>query len=315
MSIDAKTSRAVLYSAFGGPEVLRLEHVQIVGPGDGEVRVRMMSGGLNPVDAKIRSGRSRMQLPLPVAVGREFSGVIETVGAGVDDLRPGDAVFGSIPQGAFADWVLAPAAVIARMPEGVSFEVAAGIALAGQTAWDALESQHLNEGDVIVVSAAAGGVGGILGQLAVARGIRVIGTASENNHEWLRSRGIEPVLYGDGLRERLAAAVPDGITAVFDQFGPETIEATLALGVPADRINTIATDASVYGVRNVGRGAVHRPTLDALAALVADGTLEVPIAATYPLSEVRAAFEFLEEGHLRGKVVVTAEPTAERPTQ
>ena len=310
MSIDAKPSRAVIYSELGGPEVLRLVQLDVAAPSHGEVRVRFVAGGLNPVDAKIRGGRSRFQMALPVAVGREFSGVVESVGPGVDDLQPGDAVFGSIPQGGFADWVLAPVEAVARVPEGVSFEVAAGIALAGQTAWDALESQHVREGDVIVVSAAAGGVGGMLSQLAVARGVRVIGTASEGNHEWLRARGIEPVLYGDGLRERLAAAAPHGITAVFDQFGAETIEAALALKVPADRINTIATDASVYGVCNVGREAVHPPTLDALAALVADGTLEVPIAATYPLSEVRAAFEFLEAGHLRGKVVVTADSTA-----
>ena len=296
-----------MYSAFGGPEVLKLQSIVVGPPHQGDVRVRFVAGGLNPVDAKIRAGRSRMQLPLPVAVGREFSGVIEAVGPDVDDFAIGDAVFGSIPQGAFADWVVAPAVVVARVPDGVPLEVAAGLALAGQTAWDALDSQHLHEGDVIVVSAAAGGVGGMLGQLAVARGIRVIGTASEANHDWLQSRGVEPVLYGEGLRERLAAVAPDGITAVFDQFGPETIEAALALGLSPERINTIATDETVYGVRNVGRGAVHPPTLDALAALVADGTLDVPIAATYPLSEVRAAFEFLEAGHLRGKVVVTAD--------
>lgn len=307
MTASSIASRVVRYHEFGGPEVLRIDQLDAPPPGEGEVRVRFAAGGLNPVDWKIRSGRSRIQLPLPVAVGREFSGVIEAVGPGVDDLAVGDAVFGSIPQGAFADWVLAPASVVARVPEGVPLEVAAGLALAGQTAWDALESQGLHAGDVIVVSAAAGGVGGMLGQLAVARGIRVIGTAGAGNHEWLRSRGIEPVLYGEGLRERLASLAPEGITAVFDQFGPETIEAALALGVPPERINTIAADASVYGVRNVGRGAVHPPTLDALAALVADGTLDVPIAATYPLSEVRAAFAFLEAGHLRGKVVVTAD--------
>lgn len=310
MPIEPRSSRAVVYHELGGPEVLQLEHVDVPPPGEGEVRVRFAAGGLNPVDAKIRGGRSRIQMPLPVAVGREFSGIIEAVGQGVERFSVGDAVFGSIPQGGFADWVVAPASIVARVPEGVALEVAAGLALAGQTAWDALESQNLGPGDVIVVSAAAGGVGGVLAQLAVARGIRVIGTASEANHEWLRSRGIEPVIYGAGLRDRLATTAPDGITAVFDQFGPETIEAALALGVPAERINTIATDATVYGVRNVGRGAVHPPTLDALAALVADGTLDVPIAAAYPLSEVRAAFAFLEAGHVRGKVVVTAEPAA-----
>ena len=307
MTGDTLSGRAVIYRELGGPEVLQLENRLVAPPGDTELIVRFVAGGLNPVDAKIRSGRSRMQLPLPVWAGREFSGVVEHVGSEVAGVSVGDAVFGSIPQGAFADYVVAPAAVIARVPEGVPLEVAAGLALAGQTAWDALESQQLRRGDVIVVSAAAGGVGGMLGQLAVARGIRVIGTASESNHEWLRSRGIEPILYGAGLTERLATAAPEGVTAVFDQHGPETIEAAIALGVPPERINTIATDATVYGVRNVGRGAVHPPTLDALAALVADGTLDVPIAATFPLSEVRAAFEFLEAGHLRGKVVLTAD--------
>lgn len=305
MSTAQRVGRVVTYYSFGGTEVLQVDEVSVPLPSDHEVLVRCVAGGLNPVDAKIRSGRSRIELPLPVLVGREFSGVIEAVGPGVDDLGAGDSVFGSIPQGAFADWVIAPASVVARVPDGVSLEVAAGLALAGQTAWDALESQRLATGDIIVVSAAAGGVGGILGQLAVARGIRVIGTASASNHDWLRSRGMQPVLYGDGLADRLAEAAPEGITAVFDQFGPETIEAALALGVPPERINTIATDANVYGVRNVGRSAVHPPTLDALAALVADGTIDVPIAATYPLSEVRAAFEFLEAGHLRGKVVLT----------
>ena len=179
MSIEPRTSRVVMYHELGGPEVLTLESVTVAAPQEGEVRVRFVAGGLNPVDAKIRTGRSRIQLPLPVSVGREFSGVIESVGHGVTAVSVGDTVFGSIPHGAFADWVLAPASVIARVPKGVPLEVAAGLALAGQTAWDALDSQDLHSGDVIVVSAAAGGVGGILSQVAVARGIRVIGTASE----------------------------------------------------------------------------------------------------------------------------------------
>lgn len=287
--------------------MLHLEELDVREPQSGEVRVRMLAAGLNPVDYKIRSGRSRFVAELPAVAGREFSGLIESVGASVTEFAVGDAVFGSVPNGAFAELVLAPVEVIARIPAGCDPVIAGGLALAGQTAWDSLDSQHCEPGDVIVVSAAAGGVGGILAQLAVSRGIRVIGTASASNHEWLRSRGIEPVLYGEGLTDRLHAMAPDGITAVFDHFGPETIEAALALGVPVDRINTIATDASAYGVRNVGRHAVHPPTLDALAALVVDGTLDIPIAARFPLSEVRAAFEFLEAGHLRGKVVLVAD--------
>ena len=138
MTASSMSSRVVRYHELGGPEVMRLEQREIAPPGEGEVLVRFAAGGLNPVDGKIRSGRSRIQLPLPVAVGREFSGVVEAVGPGVNDLVAGDAVFGSIPQGAFADLVVAPASVVARVPQGVPLEVAAGLALAGQTAWDAL---------------------------------------------------------------------------------------------------------------------------------------------------------------------------------
>lgn len=304
---EAVTAATVVYRTLGGPEVLEIERREVPTPGQGEVRVRFVAGGLNPVDHKIRSGRSRFTVELPAAAGREFAGVIESVGSDVTGFAAGDRVFGSIPGGAFAEYLLAPASVVARIPNGVSDEVAAGLALAGQTAWDALDSQDLRAGDVIVVSAAAGGVGGLLSQLAVARGVRVVGTASEGNHAWLRSRGIEPVVYGEGLVERLRQVAPDGITAVFDLFGADTIEAALTLGVPPDRINTNATDPSAHGVRGVGRGAVNPATLDALAALVADGTLDLPIAARFPLAEVRAAFERLETGHLRGKVILVAD--------
>lgn len=298
-------ARTVTYSEHGGPEVLRIEQLEVAAPAADEVRVRVVACGLNPVDAKLRAGRSRMQLPLPVRVGREFSGTVEAMGAAVTEFALGQQVFGSIPQGCAAEHLVAPAAVMAAVPKGLRLEQAAGLSLAGQTAWDALESQHLERGATVVVSAAAGGVGGILAQLAVARGMRVIGTASPANHDWLRSRRVEPVAYGEGLAARLAALAPEGITTVFDQSGAETIEAALELGVPVERINTIAADASVYGVRAVGRGPVHPPTLDALAALVVAGTIDLPIEAAYPLDEVRAAFEHLERGHLRGKVVLT----------
>jgi NADPH:quinone reductase-like Zn-dependent oxidoreductase len=305
MTVLPIPARTVTYDAHGGPEVLRLERLEVAAPAPGEVRVRVVACGLNPVDAKLRAGRSRMQLPLPVRVGREFSGMVEAMGAGVTDFALGQQVFGSIPQGCASEHLVAPAEAMTAVPNGLTLAQAAGLSLAGQTAWDALESQHLEPGATILVSAAAGGVGGILAQLAVARGIRVIGTASPANHDWLRSRGVEPVAYGEGLAARLAELAPEGITAVFDQAGPETIEAALQLGVPVDRINTIATDASVYGVRSVGRGPVHPPTLDALAALVVAGTIDLPIEAVYPLDEVRAAFEHLERGHLRGKIVLT----------
>jgi len=297
-------ARAARYHSAGGPEVIDIETITVDSPGEGEVRIRLAAAGLNPVDYKIRRGTSRFSVSLPAVVGREFSGVVESVGEGVTGVAVGDPVFGSIPSGAACDLVLAPVEVIAPVPAEVPLDVAGGLALAGQTAWDALESQHLAEGDTIVVSAAGGGVGGILCQLAVARGLRVIGTASEGNHAWLSSRGVVPVLYGDGLAARLRDAATEGITAVFDQHGPETIRAALELGVPAERINTIGTDPRPFGVRQVGRAAVHPPTLRALAALVGSGEVVVPIAARYPLAEVREAFAHLESGHLRGKIVL-----------
>jgi NADPH:quinone reductase-like Zn-dependent oxidoreductase len=274
-------------------------------PGEGELRIRVVAVGLNPVDYKIRRGGSRFAVTLPTVLGREFSGSVEAVGAGVSDVGVGDLVFGSIEQGAASELVVASRDVVAPVPGGLELEVAAGLALAGQTAWDVLESQGLAQGDTVVVSAAAGGVGVILCQLAVARGLRVIGTASEANHEWLRSHGVHPVLYGEGLVDRLRDAAATGITAVFDLHGPETIEAALELGVPRERINTIAVDPTPYGVLRIGRGPVHPPTLIALAALVVSGDLDVPVAARYPMEGVREAFTELEAGHVHGKVVLT----------
>lgn len=299
-------NRIVTFSEFGGPDVLHIEHRDPVEPGRGQVRVRMAFAGLNPVDYKIRRGGPQYATHLPAAIGRELSGVVEATGPEVERLAAGDAVFGSIPVGALADTVVAAEGTLAFVPDKLSMDVAGGLALAGQTAWDALASQHLAPGDTIVVSACAGGVGGILAQLAVHAGVRVIGSASPRNHAWLRSRGIEPVEYGPGLVDAVRALV-DGIpTAAFDLHGAEAVEQFLELGIPAGRVNSNAMGQAVpAGVRHVGRGPVDPDTLGTLAALVVDGALEIPIAGRYPLERVADAYEFLERGHLRGKVVVS----------
>jgi NADPH:quinone reductase-like Zn-dependent oxidoreductase len=297
--------RAVRFDRFGDPSVLYLAEGPLDEPGPGQVRVRMRAAGLNPVDYKIRRGGSRYPVTPPAPVGRELAGVVDAVGPGVERLAVGDEVFGTIPTGAFADAVTIEEGYFARRPDAVPAAVAGGLALAGQTAWDALGSQSLDAGQTIVISAAAGGVGSILSQLALLRGLQVIGTASEANAEWLRSVGVVPVRYGDGVAGRLReAAGGEPIAAVFDLHGPETIEAALELGVPRERINTNATDPTPYGVRGVGRGPTSIPTLDQLSALVADDELTVPVAAVYRLDQVREAFERLEQGHLRGKVVL-----------
>jgi enoyl reductase len=307
-------NRVVRFSEFGGPEVLHLDEQPIREPGAGEVRVRMAFAGLNPVDYKIRRGGPQYSTVLPSDLGRELSGVVDATGPEVEHLAAGDRVFGTIPSGALADYVVASATYFAFVPDDLPMDVAGGLALAGQTAWDAIASQGLKAGDTILVSACAGGVGGILSQLAVHAGVRVIGSSSTGNHAWLRSRGIEPVVYGPGLVDAVRALLPAGAVpaAAFDLHGAESIGQFLELGVPPERINTNAMGgagsagaALPPGVRRVGRGPTDLATLATLAALVVDGDVELPIAARYPLSRIAEAYTFLEAGHLRGKVVVS----------
>jgi len=312
-------NRAVRFERFGGPEVLELVDEPLTEPGSGEVRVALRAAGLNPADYKRREGGPQYAVTLPTGIGRELAGVIEAVGVGVDRLSIGDEVLGTVPDGAFQTHLVADAAFFAHKPASLPWEVAGGLALVGQTAWDALASQPLEQAPdrtpdrtdgagrpTILVSAAAGGVGGILSQLAVLRGIRVIGSGSPANHEWLRSRGVEPVAYGPGLVDAVRAMAPEGITAAFDLQGAGSVRQFLELGVAPHRINTNAMDPSEFGIRRVGRGPTSIPTLDALAALVVSGDIEVPIAASFEFDRVADAFRRLETGHLRGKVVITA---------
>jgi enoyl reductase len=315
-------NRAVRFGRFGGPEVLELVDEPVAEPGPGEVRISLRAAGLNPADYKRRRGGPQYQVTLPTGIGRELAGVVEAVGPGADGLSIGDEVFGTVPDGAFQTRLVAGASFFARKPARLHWAEAGGLALVGQTAWDALASQPLEHAadapaPTILVSAAAGGVGGVLSQLAVLRGIRVIGSASPGNHDWLRSRGVEPVEYGPGLVEAVRALAPEGITAAFDLHGETAVRQFLELGIPPHRINTNAMDPSTLapeapGIRRVGRGPTSIPTLDALAALVVSGDLELPIAASFEFDRVADAFRMLETGHLRGKVVITV--SADRAT-
>ena len=313
-------NQVVRFSRFGGPEVLELVEEPLTTPGPGQVRIALRAAGLNPADYKRRRGAPQYSVTLPTGIGRELAGVVEELGSeelGVEAvgsgaaLAVGDEVFGTVPDGAFQTHLVADAGFFARKPAALPWAVAGGLALVGQTAWDALASQPLAAGNVILVSAAAGGVGGVLSQLAVLRGIRVIGSASVGNHAWLRSRGIEPVEYGPGLVEAVRALAPDGITAAFDLQGSSTARQFLELGIPPHRINTNAMDpvamaSTAPGIRRVGRGPTSIPTLDALAALVVGGDVELPIAASFAFEDVADAFRRLETGHLRGKIVITS---------
>ncbi len=188
-----------------------------------------------------------------------------------------------------------------------SWEVAGSLYVVGCTAYAAVRAVGAGEGDTVAVSAAAGGVGSVVVQLLRIRGAKVIGIASEGNHDWLTSQGAVPVSYGDGLADRLRAAAPGGIDAFIDLFGPEYVQLAFDLGIEPARIETIIAreKAQELGAKSEGSGdACTTDVLAEMAELVASGQIEIPIAATYPLEKVRDAFAQLEERHTHGKIVL-----------
>ena len=294
------SARSLRFDTYGGPEVLHFIDRDVPPPGEGKVRVRVRTVGINPADSKTRQGA--WHPTLPSGIGRELAGTVEAVGDGVTAWKVGDDVFGFAATGALAELVVTSASNLARKPAALDWTTAGGLALAGLTAWNSTGSQHLGPDDTVLVSAAAGGVGVIAAQLARRTGARVIGTASPANHELLRSLGVEPVTYGEGLVDAVRAL--GAVTAVLDNNGSDTVEAGLALGVAPARINSIATDPAPYGIRSVGRGEVDPAALDELARLVVAGELVVPIDSTFAFDDAVAAFEKLDGGHARGKIVV-----------
>ncbi|AMB58979.1 NADP-dependent oxidoreductase [Microterricola viridarii] len=307
-------SRAVMFRSFGAAsDVLEVVEVPEPHAGAGQVRVRVKAAGLNPVDWKIalypQVATAYRITELPSGNGNDFSGVIDEVGEGVGSWKVGDEVYGGRRCYAQADYVLADAAILVPKPAGLSWEQAGALDIVGRTAWAEVASQNLTAADTVLVTAAAGGVGVLAVQLAKRAGATVIGTASPENHDYLRSLGVIPVAYGDGLVERIRAVAPQGVTVVLDNHGAASIQAGLDLGVDPSRINTIADRpfAAQHGVATVGGGAASREELAALGLLIAAGAVEFPIEARYPLEQVREAYALLQAGHLRGKIVLVTE--------
>jgi len=303
-------SRRVQYSKLGGPEVLEIVEVEPPHAGPGQVRVRVQTAGLNPIDHKIFRGvaiAGARALVLPSGNGGDFAGVVDELGAGVSIFSLGDVVFGGRFGQAQADYVVTDAAALARVPAGLTIEQAGSLDIVARTAAASVAVIAPTVADTVFVSAAAGGVGVVASQLVVRAGARVIGSCGPENVEFLRSLGVEPVLYGDGLVEAIRALAPDGITAALDNHGRASVDAALANGAPASRINTIADYQAPadYGVSAVGGSSAGLNELVDVASLVAAGELTFPIDSTYPLERVREAYERLLAGHLRGKIVLT----------
>ncbi|AQY03027.1 MULTISPECIES: NADP-dependent oxidoreductase [Microbacterium] len=308
-------SRLVVFRRFGGPEVLEIDSRPVPVPGRDEVRVRVAAAGVNPVDWKLFSGQplhDPYERSLPSGNGYDFSGVIDEVGADIERWAVGDRVFGGLRYHAQADHLVIDPGLLVPVPRDLSLVVAGALNVVGRTAVASVQSQDIGPSDVVLVSGAAGGVGILTAQLCAVRGARVLGTASSHNHELLHRLGIEPLAYGEGLADAIRAAAPDGLTVVLDTVGHGTVDLSLALGVPPERINTVADYEARqrHPVRGVGGAAAGAAELAMIAELLADGTIELPIDSVHPLEKVRDAYARSIEGHASGKIVVVTGQTA-----
>ncbi|GAA1931141.1 NADP-dependent oxidoreductase [Streptantibioticus ferralitis] len=303
-------SRAVVYDTFGGPEVLELREVPEPHAGVGEVRVRVAAVGLNPMDWVLTSMPEMAQqfgITLPSGFATDFAGTVDEVGEGISDFAVGDRVYGAATGRAAADFVVVDpsgADTLRRTPAGISDAVASTLAVAGMTASAALAAVGVKAGDTVLIGGAAGGVGVFAIQLAKLAGARVIGTSSEGTFDFLRQFGVDPVAYGPGLEDRVRAMTSDGVSAAADLFGTETAEAALALGVLPERISTIAAPNPPEGVRATGGINAQPQDLKRITDAAVAGELTVPIAATFPIEQIREAVQLQAGRRVHGKIVV-----------
>lgn len=302
--------RAVRFDRYGGVDVLDVREVEDPLAGSGEVLIAVKAAGTNPGEIAIREGRLHERWPatFPTGQGTDFAGVVESVGEDTTGFAAGDEVLGWTEQRASqAELVVAPADQLTHKPENVPWEVAGSLFVVGMAAYSSVEAVAPQAGETVVVSAAAGGVGSIAVQLARRSGALVIGLAGEANHAWLRQHNVVPVTYGEGQEELIKEAAHGTINAFIDTFGGGYVALAIDLGVTPERINTIADFEAVgrFGVRSAGTHAkASAARLAELAGLVADGSLEVPIARTFSLDQVREAYAELADRHTHGKIVL-----------
>jgi NADPH:quinone reductase-like Zn-dependent oxidoreductase len=302
-------ARAIRFREHGGTDVLELAEIPDVEPGPGQVRLAVRAAGVNPFDWKVLHGRvPGFPKAFPAGLGNDVAGVVDALGEGVTSFSVGDPVLGQSATPSYATSALAAADRLIAKPGTLPWEVAAGLGGAGGVAWKVLERLGVAEGDTLLVHAAAGGVGTFAVQLGVARGARVIGTASEANHDLLRSWGAIPVRYGDGLARRVREIAPGGIDAALDASGRgDELPVSVELAGGPERVLTIARfDDVPEGVTIHGGGSMGdlQPALREIVALIGEGRLQVPIGGTYPLEDAAAALDASEQGHLAGKIVL-----------
>lgn len=312
--------RAMTIPRFGGPDVFERAEVPVPEPGPGEVRVRVIVSGTNPVDAKLRQDGTWAGFRPPVVLGYDVSGVVDALGPGVADLAVGDEVyftpeiFGN-PHGSYAEYTVAPAAIVARKPAGLSHEEAAAVPLAGGTAWEALvRRMRVVPGETVLIHGGAGGVGSFAVQIAKAAGARVLATAGPANQDTLRRLGADVAIdyrardFAEVVREETDGA---GVDAAFDTVGGDLAGRSVPAVRPFGRIAYILApggDLSATSFRNQTLHGVfltrERARLEEMTPLLERGRVRPLVDEVLPLEEVRKAHERLDSGHGRGKVVL-----------
>jgi NADPH:quinone reductase-like Zn-dependent oxidoreductase len=310
-------SRAVVATAYGGPEVLSVVDVEVPEPGPGEVLLDVRAAGVNPIDWKLYSGAFGTDpARLPIRLGLEVAGVVLAVGPGVEDIPVGDHVIATGVVGGYAELVLVPVARLAPKPAQVSWAEASGLLLTGSTAWHILEATGVGDGDVVLVHGGSGSVGRFVVQLARLRGAQVVATASEVTHADLRALSAVPVAYGPGLADRVreAAGALGPVTVAIDTVGTdEALDVSVELVADRSRIATIAGfgRAGELGIQLLGNGpgadsgtAIRAAAIPRLVELAADGQLRITVARTYPLEDAAQAHRDSIAGHARGKLVL-----------
>ena len=303
--------KAIVTNGYDGPDGLTLAERPDPKVAPDHVLVRVKAAGVNPVDWKVASGGldAIYETHFPLIPGWDVAGVVEAVGIDATEFEVGDEVMGylrkdEIGNGTYAELVAAPVRGLARKPTSLGWEQAAGLPLAGLTAHQSLHRLAVTGGDTVLVHAAAGGVGSMAVQIAVALGARVIGTTGERNHDYLRGLGAEPVVYGDGLADRVRALAPEGVDAAVDFVGGEAVEVSQQVLKKADRVLSVVDhDVRAKG----GQYLFVRPDVAGLTALgdLADtGRLTVNVDRALPLAEAAEAWRAGQEGRTRGKIVL-----------
>lgn len=311
-------SKVLLVVGYGRPPRLDLIEVPTPAPGPGEATLRVEAAALNPYELGVASGYADPTgARLPVSIGMEGAGIVTAVGDGAVDgtgrpVQVGDALFGPFSGAAAQEVTVSTAAVQLRRGKATASE-AAGLLLVGGTAEHALVRVGAGEGDTVLVHGAAGGVGSIVTQLALERGARVLGTASERHHDRLRGYGAVPVRYGTGLFERIREVAPGGVTAAVDTVGTdEALDISMRLLADPSRFVSMANFGGAVqaaGGRLIGGGIddgadIRSGAVPGLAERLAAGSIHVPIAGRFPLSRADDALALLAGGHAGGKVVI-----------